>query len=286
MKKVSLFFIITILLFACKGRSQEEERKELEISESLPAYWSEADSMFFQNLPDTLHEVTAWAKFFLGTPYKSATLEKGDDYVCLVNLQAFDCTTFVENIIALSTLDTLCQEDFTKRLVALRYRSGSMQGYPSRLHYFSEWIADNEQKGIIKDVTKEVGGVAVSKKLNFMSTHRKSYPALKDSLFCEAIQQTEAELSQQVRYILSKEKLEEHKSQIKEGDIIALATNIKGLDFVHLGFATQNVKTGELHLLHASSVEKKVVISTKILVNYLLYNKNVSGIAVLRINKD
>lgn len=48
---------------------------------------------------------------------------------------------------------------------------------------------------------------------------------------------------------------------IKNGDIIAITTNIKGLDVVHTGFACW--VDGKLHLLHASSVMKKVILDSQ-----------------------
>jgi hypothetical protein len=68
--------------------------------------------------------------------------------------------------------------------------------------------------------------------------------------------------------------------KIKNGDIIAITTKIKGLDISHTGFAVW--KNKDLHLLHASQDAGKVVISRKNLSQYLLDNKNQSGIMVLR----
>ena len=61
-----------------------------------------------------------------------------------------------------------------------------------------------------------------------------------------------------VSYI-PKEKLDlpSDELKIKDGDVLALVTNIKGLDIVHVGFAFW--KEGKLHLLHASSSAKKVI---------------------------
>ena len=42
--------------------------------------------------------VVQTARFFLGTPYVGATLEQEPEQL-VVNLRAFDCTTFVENVL-------------------------------------------------------------------------------------------------------------------------------------------------------------------------------------------
>ena len=33
----------------------------------------------------------------------------------------------------------------------MRYRGGKRRGYASRLHYFSEWISDGAQRGLVAD---------------------------------------------------------------------------------------------------------------------------------------
>ena len=70
---------------------------------------------------------------------------------------------------------------------------------------------------------------------------------------------------------------------IKNGDIIAITTNTPGLDVAHMGIAFY--VNGKLSLLHASSKEKKVVISKVTLGQMLQKNKNWTGIRVLRMKK-
>ena len=100
-------------------------------------------------------------KFFLGTPYRAGTLEtKGAEHL-VVNLREHDCFTFVENVVALAWLVKSREKSFDafrRVLLKIRYRQGRLQGYSSRLHYFSDWIHDNQKKGIVRDVTAEIGG--------------------------------------------------------------------------------------------------------------------------------
>lgn len=247
------------------------------------AYWEYSDSLHFERLPKEKNTVVEWAKFFLETPYEAATLEVGNDFKTIINLDAFDCTTFVENVLALSLLDTISEENFTQTLMQFRYRTGKPLGYPSRLHYFSEWIKVNQEKGLIEDLTKELGGIEVKEQINFMTKHRKSYSALKNEVNYLEIQKIEERLSQYPMYIIPKKKLGEVAKNIKDGDVIALATSISGLDFVHLGFAIWQNKT--LYLLHASSAAGKVIISKETLEELLNKRSNVYGIAVLRLNE-
>ena len=111
---------------------------------------------------------------FLGTPYVEKTLEVGDTETLVVNFGGLDCTTFVENVLAFSLMLKNQQQDFenfTENLETVRYRNGNLEGYPSRLHYFTEWIRNNEKKGLVKDITAELGGVELEKAINFMGTH-------------------------------------------------------------------------------------------------------------------
>lgn len=281
-----MLFVILCSFFmaSCLGNIEEkkEEGKSIDIQEL--SYWECSDSLRFEQLPKEKRRVIEWAKFFLETPYKGATLEVGDDFKTIINFDVFDCTTFVENILTLASLDKVSEDDFSRVLMLFRYRTGKPLGYPSRLHYFSEWIKVNQEKGLIEDLTKELGGIEVKEQINFMTKHRKSYPALKNEANYQKIKKIEERLSQYPMYIIPKQKLSEVSEYIKDGDVIALATSISGLDFVHLGFAIWQNKT--LHLLHASSTANKVIISEETLENLLNRRSNVCGIAVLRLKKE
>ena len=71
------------------------------------------------------------------------------------------------------------------------------------------------------------------------------------------------------------------KLKIKNGDILAITTDIKGLDVVHVGFSFW---MGEkLHLLHASSVAKKVIEDSLSLYEYSKNKKAHTGVRVVRV---
>ena len=83
-----------------------------------------------------------FAQKFVGIPYVAHTLEGDKQERLVVNTRQLDCTTLVETVTAL----TLCaqRKDYSwlayqQALVGLRYRGGVINGYPSRLHYFTEW---------------------------------------------------------------------------------------------------------------------------------------------------
>lgn len=220
---------------------------------------------------------------FLGTPYVAGTLEIGDSERLVINLQGLDCTTFVENVLAFSILirekDTSF-ENYTQVLQKIRYRHGQLNGYASRLHYFSEWIRDNEKKGLVKDITVSLGGVPAEKTLNFMTSHRDLYPRLSGSQDFMEMQVVEKKLKTEPYRYVPGSVLRSNLSELRHGDIIALATNINGLDVTHTGIVFKGTD-GELHLLHASS-KGSVEISEKPFLKYLSGVKNNTGILVAR----
>jgi hypothetical protein len=227
--------------------------------------------------------IVAVGKTFIGTPYVAKTLEIGEIETLVVNLQGLDCTTYVENVLAFSLLLREGKSDFdayTNNLETIRYKNGKLDGYASRLHYFSEWIANNEQKGILKDITAEIGGVEIKKEINFMSTHRDLYPFLKDEANYEKIKASENYLNNESICYLAQDEIEANEHLIQSGDIIALTTSIEGLDITHTGIASRE-KDGRIHLLHASS-SGQVKISELPLVDYLKKVKKNTGIMVAR----
>lgn len=228
--------------------------------------------------------VVAIGKTFIGTPYVAKTLEIGETETLVVNLQGLDCTTFIENVLTFSLMLRNGQttfSDFTKTLETIRYKDGELAGYGSRLHYFTEWIQDNEKKGLLTDITGEIGGVVIAKDINFMGTHRDLYPFLKDDANFEKILATEKELAKEAFCYLPQDQIEANEHLIKTGDIIALATSINGLDVTHTGIATRE-KDGRIHLLHASTTSMEVEVTKKPLAEYLKGIKKNIGILVAR----
>ena len=228
-------------------------------------------------------ELAAIGKTFIGTPYVAKTLEVGEEESLVITLEGLDCTTYVENVMAFGLIKEKPEpnfDSFVKTLEKIRYRNGTLDGYGSRLHYFTEWISDNEEKGLVQNITASLGGVEIDKKLNFMSSHRDLYPYLKEERSFQQIQETEKKLQQHPLCILSQEMLALNEDQIQTGDIIALATSIEGLDVTHTGFAIR-ADDGRIHLLHASS-SGAVEISALPLVDYLKKIKNNTGVIVAR----
>ncbi len=221
-------------------------------------------------------------QWFTNKPYVAGTLDESAYEKLVIKLDGFDCVTFVESVLALSrTIEdaSYSYAAFEANMKSQRYRDGTLDGYCSRLHYFSEWILDNGKRGNIKDITREIGGELLPKELNFMSNHRTSYPHLKDdSLFAE-IQQIEENLKDLQMYYIPQAEISGIYEMLEAGDVIALATDIGGLDVAHTGLVFKH-DDGSAGLLHASTA-RGVVVSPD-LQAYVENNKRQIGIVVAR----
>jgi len=220
---------------------------------------------------------------FVGTTYTPGTLEVPGPERLVINLRELDCVTFVENVLALSRLVRAGEADFDAfraELTRMRYRGGEIDGYPSRLHYFSEWIADNERKGLVRDITRELGGIVDPEPIRFMSTHVEAYRQLSDPANLEAIRRIEAALSERPRYYIPEDRIAEVAPRIRNGDIIAATSTVEGLDIAHTGVALW--KDGELYLLHAPLVGRAVEISAVPLAERIKGIEKQDGIMVAR----
>lgn len=226
------------------------------------------------------------AKSFLGADYKASTLENSSDENLVVNLSAFDCTTFIENIIAISRCiqkNKTTFEDYLAELKFIRYRDGQIDQYPSRLHYFSDWIFNNENKKIFNDITNDLGGEPILFDVNYMTTHPDNYSQLIDNEeFISLIRKQEIEISSRKYYFIPKNSVDEVDEKINDGDLIAFTTNIDGLDIGHVGLAIR-MEDGKIHLLHAPIVGSKVQISKLPLSEYIKRVKKHTGIIVVRL---
>jgi len=228
----------------------------------------------------------------LGKPYVCATLDYNPTERLVVNLNAFDCTTYLETVLAISLayhdqpdkpLPAQFDQAFRAYLTRLRYRNGKIDGYASRLHYFSDWLRDNEHKGFLTDVTGELpGSMSVAKPISYMTTATYRYPHLSDPATLKQMQLAEANLSRQSFWFIPKKNIRLVEGQLREGDIIMLMAARTGLDMKHVGLAVRQ-PNGRIHLMHASSDQGKVVITRYPLSDYVLWHKRLSGVRVARL---
>ena len=227
------------------------------------------------------------AKSFLDVPYVAGTLEVEGEERLVVNTDSLDCTTFVE----LSVARWLALDDsatFEQQVQALRYRDGVVDGYLSRLHYFTDWVAENERRGVWHELRGDDGSSVWRNDtltLSFMSSHVQSYPYLKAHVWAvDSMRAIEKRYAQYLVSYIDKAylNLSPRELPIRTGDILALVTSIDGLDVTHLGFAVW--RGDKLHLMHASMTHKKVVIDERTLYDYLQSRKSCPGVRVVRLS--
>ncbi len=293
MKIIIYLFLFVSVIVSCKNEIKTLNQDESPKEENYEA--DSADIVIFNKIMEyaqskalkykTLPEIEiSIARYFLGTPYVAHTLEKEGEEHLVINLRELDCTTFVENVVTLAKCiknNTTSFDDFCQMLIKFRYRDGMIDKYPSRLHYFSDWLLDNEKKQLISIVSNSFAKDDYNKTLNFMSTHPQYYPQLKNDTFVKQIADIEKNISPLNFKFIPENQIYEYEKYINNGDIIAITTTIEGLDIAHVGFAY--FVNGRLHLFHASSVHKKVIISEKTLQDYLMGIKIKNGIIVARL---
>lgn len=227
----------------------------------------------------------AVAESFLSAKYKVGLLDRYNQETLVISLKEFDCLLFVETVLALSrniALQEYNYQVFEQHIVDQRYWNGSLNGYCSRLHYFSEWIYDNQKRQNLEDISIFLGGIPQTKKLDFMSKHRNLYPRLiNNDANYKCIVEMESNLTNQsipTNYV-SKKEIRNIYQQLQPGDIIGVTTNISGLDVTHTGLAYYS-SDGIVGLIHASPIGQVTIAHD--LQNYVEKVANSTGILVAR----
>jgi len=280
--KIKILFSLILFLFVSMNvQSQIFSEDDIKIYNQKISF---ADKNELNKKP--LNEViTEVGKDFIGTEYVAHTLEKDGDEQLVIDLSGLDCTTFLETSLTLARCikkGKTSFKDYQNELTFVRYRDGKIDKYPSRLHYFSDWIYNNQQKEIVKDVTKEIGGEKIKFNLNFMTENPEFYKQLaENSDFIPIIRKQEKEINNRTYYYIPKAKVESIENKIESGDLIAITSSVKGLDINHVGLAIK-MEDGRIHFLHAPLVGSKVQITPEPLHEYLKKINKHTGIIVLR----
>lgn len=249
----------------------------------LKDYFSISSSYKSASLEDILEQT---ARFFIGTPYVAHTLDKSQKEELVVNLHELDCVTFVENVLALSLATysgNLSEDYFVEKLTEIRYRNNEVLDYASRIHYTSDWIYENERKGLLRNISKDLSGVKETKRIDFMSSHQSAYKQLaNDDAMLDKIVEIEKTINDRGGFLyLPKELIATKANDIPHMAVIGIVTSIDGLDTSHVGFAFH--EGGRLSLIHASTDKMEIVIDSKTLSDYCLSQKNCKGIIVAQV---
>lgn len=279
MKK--LIYTAALLLFTILNSAQNYTPQDKEIYAAKAKIASDA----LRDKAELNAVISKVASSFTGTDYVGFTLETDGPEVLTVNFRGLDCTTFLETAV---TVARTCAdgkdsfEEYLQKLEEIRYRGGKLNGYPSRLHYFSDWIYDNVKKGIIKDISREIGGEKIVFNVSFMGNNPKLYMMLKgNDEFLKQIKQQEKEIAAREYYYIPNSRIKDVQDKIMSGDLIGIVTSVEGLDISHTGFAYRG-DDNVLKFLHAPMAGKKVEITKKPLADYIPAIQKSKGIVVLR----
>ncbi len=279
---IRLFAVaIVLLMTTCNALAQQYQPSDSILVESL---LSEAR----QEKADT-NWMVYFARKLTDIPYVAKTLEKNRREQLVVNLRQLDCTTYVETVTAL----TLCMKhrqyafnDYCRYLRLLRYEGGEVD-YVHRLHYFSSWISDNTSMGFVSEpnTPQEAFEATQHLRINYMSTHVGQYPMLvANPAWVDAIRKTEQALTGTDVVYIPKQKLSNtplYWDAIKDGDIIAICTNKRGLDTSHIGIAVWHIDG--VHLLNASMIHKRTIEEPMTMQQYMQKHPSQTGIRVVRL---
>lgn len=250
-----------------------------------------AEELGLDTLPlgDAIGEM---GRLFVGTAYVPRTLEVPGPERLVVNFRGLDCVTFVENVLALTRFQRVhgaalldrpevARARYEDDLAAMRYRTGRIDGYASRIHYFSEWLGRGEEEGRVRLVAAELGGVRDPEPVGFMTAHRDAYDQLQDDEAFRRIEAMERTLSSQApRIFLPESAIAGAAEGIRTGDVIAATSTLEGLDVAHTGIAYWD--DGVLRLLHAPLVGSSVVLSERSLADRISEIGSQDGIMVGR----
>ncbi len=228
----------------------------------------------------------------VGTRYKHFTLEIDNRIEApSVNFTGMDCWTFFEISLAFARMldepEANWSPETMLHYVELdRYRSGECNGdYLSRLHYLEDWLYDNNHRGLVSDLTRQLGGVTVPHSAREMSVGWRHYRYLEaNHSLLGPLGRMEADVSSRPLYQIPKGRVGRIESKLQSGDIIGIISHDRGglYSTSHVGLALRT-SDGTLHFMHASSPSNygKVVVDAR-LSKYLARYGSDTGILVAR----
>jgi hypothetical protein len=228
----------------------------------------------------------------VGTRYKHFTLEIDNRIESpSVNFNGMDCWTFFEIAIGFARMLNEPESNWTPERMLYyveldRYRGGQCTGeYLSRLHYLEDWLYDNDRRGLVEDLTRDLGGRSVLHSAREMSAGWRHYRYLAaNRSLLGPLARMEANVSSRPLYAIPKSKVAGIESKLRSGDIIGIISRDRsGLySTAHVGLALRT-SDGVLHFMHASSPSNygRVIVDAQ-LSKYLYRYRSDSGILVAR----
>src|SRR5205809_3682435 len=228
----------------------------------------------------------------VGTRYKHFALEIDTRIESpSVNFNGMDCWTFFETALGFARMLNEPESNWTPERMLYyieqdRYRGGECTGeYLSRLHYLEDWLYDNDRRGLVEDLTRDLGGRSVPHSAREMSVGWRHYRYLAaNRSLLGPLARMEANVSSRPLYEIPKNKVAAIESKLHSGDIIGIISRDRGglYSTAHVGLALRT-SDGVLHFMHASSPSNygRVVVDSE-LSKYLYRYRSDSGILVAR----
>src|SRR4051812_36714542 len=169
----------------------------------------------------------------VGTRYKFFTLEIDNKVEApSVNFDGQDCWTFFETSLAFARMldeppDAWTPERLLHYIELDRYRGGQCTGdYLSRLHYLEDWLADNDRRGLVNDMTRSLGGVSVPHAAREMTLGWKNYRSLAHNrALLGPLREMEAHVSSRPLYQIPKSRVASIEPKLRSGDIIGIVAH-------------------------------------------------------------
>lgn len=195
------------------------------------------------------------SELFLGRRYVESSLGGGVELPeeLRVSLNAFDCVTFIEAVLALALAGAI--DEFIDTIRRIRYEDGEINWF-SRNHYMIDWARNNEQCGFITNIAS---GPDTAEKTCTLSL----IPGLplKTTTF---------------RYFPT-QSLVEFADGIETGDLILFVSTTETLDVFHTGLLVET--DGRFLLRHATRTAGVVI--DQDLVEFMSQNE-MAGFILLR----
>jgi hypothetical protein len=191
----------------------------------------------------------------LGRPYLINPLGGGPGLpeVLSVTLDGFDCVTYIETVLAVAMSRT--EGEFTVVLRRMRYDGGRVDWF-SRNHYMTDWVRNNEARGIVSDLTR--GPEAVEKTRALRVVEGLPQKAVRFSCF-------------------PKRRLASVSRDIATGDLIFFVSARKWLDVFHTGLL---VKSGDDILMRHATRARGEVVEQRL--SEFMSDNRMSGFMLLR----
>lgn len=143
-------FAINLLSYATDSRSLEEQADS-----TIKELYHTLNTMPITSMVERIDWISAQ---FKGKKYVLGALGEGPnaryDQYPRYRVDAFDCDTYVNTVIALALGNSL--ESFQQCIQLNRYKDGKI-GYLQRNHFTSiDWNKNNQERGILKDITLSI----------------------------------------------------------------------------------------------------------------------------------